>query len=421
MSSYSPNIGLIEPTPFDPAVANIWGTLLNTNFSLTDSAIAGLLSLNVAGNTNVVLTDTNGAADQARNKIFSFSGVLTGNIYVLWPNGKTGIFAVYNGTSGAFTLSVAVNNGSSAPAGTTVSVPQGTRGIYYTDGTNFINAIDAGSIITLPLVVASGGTGATTATGARTNLGLGTAAVENLANTSNAAIIDDGAGNLQLVNGRPVLHSQTFTASGTFTVPSTATSSTVFKFTFCGGGGGGGGGGSGGSSFLAPGGGSGGSGYALFTGFAASGSVTITCGAGGTGSLGATGNSGASTTAAYSASSFITATGGTGGPGGSSAFQVGGAPGSFSTNAGGSSLTLIDSGALLCQRGGTSIQGSISGSSGAGGASFFADGGIPKIGYGTTLAGGAGSKGSGGSGGTGGSNTVGGTGGDGVVVVEWAL
>lgn len=46
--------------------------------------------------------------------------------------------------------------------------------------------------LTTPLGVLYGGTGSSTAAGARTGLGLGTAAVENLG----AAIIDDGAGNL---------------------------------------------------------------------------------------------------------------------------------------------------------------------------------------------------------------------------------
>lgn len=50
--------------------------------------------------------------------------------------------------------------------------------------------------LTVPLSILQGGTGATTSSAARTALGLGTAAVENLA----AAIVDDGAGNLTIKN-----------------------------------------------------------------------------------------------------------------------------------------------------------------------------------------------------------------------------
>src|SRR5690348_7883512 len=105
MSSFSTNLGLIEPTPGDPSVANVWGTLLNTNQGLVDSAVAGVLSKSVAGSSNVVLTNTNGAADEERNQVFVFTGLLTGNINVLMPQSKTKSFIVKNSTTGAFALS----------------------------------------------------------------------------------------------------------------------------------------------------------------------------------------------------------------------------------------------------------------------------------------------------------------------------
>lgn len=136
-TSYSAALSFAEPTPGDPAVANAWGTILNTNFSLIDSAIAGHFSLSVAGSSNVVLTAVNGAADQARNATFTFTGVLTGNIDVLWPAApRASVFSVFNNTTGVFTLSCGVTNGSGSPLGAVVVVPQGAIVLLRSDGTD---------------------------------------------------------------------------------------------------------------------------------------------------------------------------------------------------------------------------------------------------------------------------------------------
>lgn len=136
MGTFSQNLLISEPTPGDPAVKNAWGTVLDTNFSLIDSAITGVLALNVGGNVNVILTSVQGQPDQARNFTFVFSGALTGNIFVLWPSGLARNFRVINNTTGGFTLSCAVNNGSGSPAGLTYTVPQGATSYLASDGTN---------------------------------------------------------------------------------------------------------------------------------------------------------------------------------------------------------------------------------------------------------------------------------------------
>lgn len=127
-----------QPTPFDPAVTNSWGSILNQNFALIDSAQAGILNLNVAGSSNVFLTSIAGAADQARNRHFNFTGALTGNIIVFWPNGLCRDFIVTNNTSGAFTLTLAVNNGAGSPAGSTLAIAPGATIMAYSDGGNII-------------------------------------------------------------------------------------------------------------------------------------------------------------------------------------------------------------------------------------------------------------------------------------------
>lgn len=145
MGTYTPNLLLFNPTPADPAVINTWPSIMNTGRSLTDDAVAGILTLSVAGSSNVVLTSLQGQADQARHAHFVFTGVLTGNIYVLWPAGLDRMLGVTNLTTGAFTLSIAVNDGGGLPVGTSVQVAQTSTILLMSDGTDVsIRAPSAG-------------------------------------------------------------------------------------------------------------------------------------------------------------------------------------------------------------------------------------------------------------------------------------
>ena len=156
---------LSEMTPFDPAVRNAWGSVLDVNFTLIDSAIAGTLALDVSGGANVTLTSVQGAPDQARNADFTFTGLLTGNIAVFWPVGRNRFFSVTNATTGAFSLTIAVVG----TPGTVVAVPQGQTMLLKSDGTNISQrALPFGA--TGVLAIANGGTGAITAALARAAL-----------------------------------------------------------------------------------------------------------------------------------------------------------------------------------------------------------------------------------------------------------
>ena len=143
------NIGLTEPTPGDPAVRGIWGTILNTNDVIIDMATNGITTLSVAGASNTVLTSTPGNTAQDPAGHFNFTGTLTGSIYVLWPSGVTRKFSVANNTTGAFALAMGVNNGASLPAGTTVTVAQGATAECVSDGTN-VTQIGESSNGTIP-------------------------------------------------------------------------------------------------------------------------------------------------------------------------------------------------------------------------------------------------------------------------------
>lgn len=94
---------------------------------------------------------------------YRFTGALTGNRTVVVP-ATVQQYWVDNQTTGAYTLTI----DPSGP-GTGFNVGQGERVILYCDGTDVLNATTQG--ISVPLTIAEGGTSATTASGARINLG----------------------------------------------------------------------------------------------------------------------------------------------------------------------------------------------------------------------------------------------------------
>lgn len=132
-------------------------------FSLSAGAAGGggafnLLVIDVSGSGNFVLS-----GGQLNQIGYRFVGVLTGNRVIVVPN-TTQEYWVDNETTGAFTLSV----GTAAQV-TPILVPQGNKNILYCDGTNVVSATSAA--VTFPIAVSQGGTGATTAPVALTNLG----------------------------------------------------------------------------------------------------------------------------------------------------------------------------------------------------------------------------------------------------------
>ena len=113
--------------------------------------------INVAGTGNYTLTGT-----ELNRIAYNFTGVLTGNRKIVVPD-TVQQYWVANNTTGAYTLSVGTALGAS------VTINQGARGIFYSDGVDVVNADTAS--ISFPINVSQGGTGATTAAGARINLG----------------------------------------------------------------------------------------------------------------------------------------------------------------------------------------------------------------------------------------------------------
>jgi hypothetical protein len=155
-----------------------WGTTTNTNLGTAiEEAITGSADVTFSsGDVTLTLTNTN-ASQTARNLRLNCTGTTGGARNLVVPTIDK-FYLVNNGCADAIT----VKNST----GTGIAVPAGKAMLLFNDGTNVVDAITHLSSLTLAtaLAVAQGGTGATTDSGARTNLGLGTIATQAANNVS---------------------------------------------------------------------------------------------------------------------------------------------------------------------------------------------------------------------------------------------
>jgi len=137
-----------------------------------------LLSIDVSGSGNYTLS-----ANELNRTVYVFTGTLTGNRYVIVPP-TVQQYWVSNQTSGSYEFGVKT----ATQASPGITLQTGSRAIFYCDGTNVVDADT--STISIPVQINQGGTGAMTASGARTNLGATTIgdAVFTAANTAAAQI-----------------------------------------------------------------------------------------------------------------------------------------------------------------------------------------------------------------------------------------
>lgn len=134
-------------------------------------------SIDVAGTGNYVLSGS-----ELNRIAYDLTGLLTGDRYIIVPN-TVQQYWITNDTTGAYNLEV------KTLAGTGVTINQGQSAIMYCNGTNVVLGDTAG--VATPISVADGGTGATTASGARINLGATSLGVSLFTAVSQAAAQTD--------------------------------------------------------------------------------------------------------------------------------------------------------------------------------------------------------------------------------------
>jgi hypothetical protein len=154
VTNFSPLLGLALPTTGD--LSGTWGTVVNDAITgLLDSAIAGTTTL--SADTDVTLSTTNGAANQARNAIilWTATGTVTRNITA---PAQSKAYFVINSTGGTQAI---VIRGSGPTTG--VTVPAGARALVAWNGSDFVKVVSNPVVLTSDvsgtLPVANGGTG----------------------------------------------------------------------------------------------------------------------------------------------------------------------------------------------------------------------------------------------------------------------
>lgn len=176
--------------------------------SSSSSSGFGFIEIDVTGSGNYTL------AGAELNQIgYRFVGVLSGTRNIVVPTAVQEYW-INNDTTGAFSLFV-----KTAAQITGIEILQGDSNILYCDGTDVVTA--SSSTVSFPIIISQGGTGATTAATARTNLGAtatGVALFTAASAASALSTVGGAAASLTLTAGAGLTGGGDLSASRTFAV-----------------------------------------------------------------------------------------------------------------------------------------------------------------------------------------------------------
>lgn len=112
--------------------SGIWGSTTNTNWNLIEQAVTGVAQITMA-NSNYTLSSLNGVSDEARCMVIVATGTNSAIWQIVAPLVKK-FYVVNNTTSGGYAVTIG------GATGSIISIPNGTVGQVYCDGTNFFSA-----------------------------------------------------------------------------------------------------------------------------------------------------------------------------------------------------------------------------------------------------------------------------------------